>query len=73
MAQGYMGGEQKKLLIETTDGWRVYGSCPGAIYGADRGDVVRFDAKLQRSDKDPMFGFFSRPTKPVLVSKAVQS
>lgn len=32
-----------------------------------RNKVIRFTAKLQRSDKDAEFGFFSRPTKAELI------
>lgn len=32
-----------------------------------RGDVVRFDATIEKSDRDPKFGFFARATKAALV------
>jgi hypothetical protein len=32
-----------------------------------RGDIVQFDARVQKSDRDPKFGFFSRATKASLV------
>ncbi len=40
---------------------------------ADKGDVVTFTATLSRSDKDPKFGFFKRPSKASFVSRAVSA
>jgi hypothetical protein len=36
---------------------------------AVRGDVVRFTAKLKRSDDKDYFTFFSRPTKASIVER----
>jgi hypothetical protein len=53
-----------RCLIEAKDGWKVWGTLPKALSGkVERGDVVEFTAKIKPSDKDPKFGFFSRPTK----------
>jgi hypothetical protein len=57
-----------KMLVEVTtdDGtYRLWGSYPNALYGvdADRGDRVRFVARIERSNNDESFGFFKRPTK----------
>jgi hypothetical protein len=38
--------------------------------GLERGDVVQFDAKVEKSDRGRSFGFFSRATKPALLSVA---
>ena len=57
-----------KMLVETTDGYKVWGTVPSAIHGVQKGDVVKFTASIQPSDNDVTFGFFSRPSKPVLVS-----
>ena len=36
--------------------------------GLQRGDVVRFTATVEASEKDPTFGLFSRPAKAVVVN-----
>ena len=63
-------GPQTKMLVEvTTDAgtFRLWGSCPANIQlDAKRDDLVQFDAKITRSEKDPSFGFYSRPTKAQL-------
>jgi hypothetical protein len=68
-------GTTVKMLVEHADGWKVWGSVPNSLFligdtqrALVRGDVVRFDAKIQKSDQDPKFGFFSRPTKATLVT-----
>lgn len=59
-------GRQTKVLVQHADGWKVWGSAP--VY-ADKGDVIEFYAKVQVSDKDAKFGFFSRPTKGRVVEE----
>ncbi len=55
--------QQTKILVEDDRGFKVYGTKPAAFYGEVKGRRVEFDAKLERSDRDDKFGFFSRPTK----------
>jgi hypothetical protein len=60
----------KALVLVTNaagESFKLWGTLPGAIENAQVGDVVRFTARLQRSDKDESFGFWSRPTKPEIV------
>jgi len=57
-----------KILVLVDAGWKVWGSCPSSIDCAP-GDTIRFDAGIKPSDKDPKFGFFSRPTKAVIVKR----
>jgi len=56
-----------KMLVESTDGWKVWGSRPLALSDVERGSLVSFEAKVTRSDKDPKFGFFNRPSKPEII------
>ena len=56
-------GLTTKMLIQHADGWKVWGTMPSAIRGAERGAKVRFIATVTRSNDDSKFGFFSRPTK----------
>jgi hypothetical protein len=73
-------GSSVKMLVEHEDGWKVWGTIPQAIScinqecgpyhfqrSLEKGDQVRFDARIQKSDRDAKFGFFSRATKAALV------
>lgn len=63
-------GSTLKMLVEVatpTGPYRVFGKVPAGLR-AERGDVVRFSAKVERSERDPSFGFFSRPTKAEVVA-----
>ena len=71
-------GDTLKMLVQHADGWKVWGSVPSAMNtwdyendcdGLKKGDKVRFDAKVEPSKDDKKFGFFSRPTKAVIVSE----
>ena len=59
----YASGDVKKMVVETDDGWRVYGSVPTAILDVEKGDRVSFEAACEPSKDKPVFGFFKRPTK----------
>lgn len=51
-----------KMLVETDEGNRVYGTIPSIIESrVEKGTRVKFDAKVE--PKEEHFGFFSRPTK----------
>lgn len=57
------GGTTMKMLIETDEGWRVFGTVPSKIPAFHLQDArVRFTGTLERSKDDPGFGFFSRPS-----------
>jgi hypothetical protein len=67
------------MTLELCDGVRVYGTCPSALTPAagrslDQlaavGATVRLSATVKPSGRDPLFGYFSRPTKPALVKTA---
>lgn len=62
-------GVTYKMLVEQTDGGRVWGTVPAAI-DPKVGDKVALIATVQRSDDDPSFGFYSRPTKPAILQEA---
>jgi hypothetical protein len=67
--EGYMGEVVLKMLVRhATRGFKVWGTVPSALVGAKVGDVVTFSAKVERSNDDPKFGFFSRPTKARMVA-----
>jgi len=66
--EGYMGATVRKMLVKTAQGFKLWGSVPSSIYDIDRGAKVEFDCAVERSDKDPKFGFFTRPTKARVVT-----
>jgi hypothetical protein len=63
-------GLQVKMLVATDEGYRVWGTCPAALGDVEAGDRVQFAAKIERSRDDVTFGFYSRPTKAVLIPAA---
>lgn len=81
-AYGYGNKVDWKMLLELESGHRVWGTIPSALFdllNADREDgdawipydglrgrTVSLTATVSASDRDPSFGFYSRPTKPVL-------
>lgn len=52
-----------RMIVKHASGWKVMGTLPAALDEAEIGDVVEFSATIKPSDRDPKFGFFSRPTK----------
>ena len=52
------GGMKCNALIQTTEGYKIYGS---RFANVNKGDTVKFTATLKRSDRDAKFGFFKRP------------
>jgi len=61
-------GTVRKMIVRATEGWAVYVSVPAGIDPA-RGDTVEFTATIERSDRDPLFGFGSRPTRARIVTQ----
>jgi len=61
-------GETLKMLVQMTNGNRVWGTVPDAIIcecgqACVKGSLVRFVANVERKDGDDHFGFFKRPRK----------
>jgi hypothetical protein len=57
-----------KMLVRAIEGYKVWGTFPRELDAAV-GSKVEFFAKIERSDKDPKFGFFSRPTKARVIEE----
>ena len=64
------GGPSYKMLVRADAGWKVWVTNPAAA--AEKGDRIRFQAKLQVSRDDPKFGFGSRPSKFEVLERAFQ-
>ena len=60
-------GTTEKMIVRSDEGWAVYVTVPAGITPA-RGDTVKFVATVTRSDRDPLFGFASRPTGAKIIS-----
>ena len=66
---GYAYGQRTtKMLVEHTDGWKVWVTMPLQL-NAERGDTVQFDAVLTRSPGDTKFAFGKRPTKAIVLAE----
>lgn len=58
-----------RMTVKSDDGYRVNCTVPSAILDdVDKGHRVRFDAKLEVSSDDDLFGFGKRPTKASILS-----
>lgn len=62
-------GVTYKMMVETVEGWRCYGTIPSSI-DPQRGEQVQFTATLEASADDKFFAFFKRPTKAIVISAA---
>jgi hypothetical protein len=54
-------GWQTKATIKTDSGWLCWVTLPAGSNNASRGQRVRMTATVKQSDRDPLFGFGSRP------------
>lgn len=63
---GFMGATVMKMLVKTTQGFKLWGTQPNGL-GIKQGAVVAFMCTVERSQKDEKFGFFKRPTKTRVV------
>ena len=54
-------GSQYKMVVNLGKGVRAYGTAPASIALDDIGKEIQLTAKFEVSQKDPLFGFFSRP------------
>lgn len=68
---GFRGDRVAKATVKVDAAGGVfllYGTLPRGIANAQRGDVVEFAATIEHGDRDPSFGFFSRPTGAKIVA-----
>lgn len=73
-------GESIKIVVESAEGWKVWGTAPASLLGdldttvieevqeAIVGKLISFTATLVRSDRDAAFAFAKRPSKAQFVS-----
>lgn len=62
-------GGSLKMLVEDERGFRVWGTMPSKLQDEDISDddTIAFTATVTRSDDDPTFGFFKRPTQSEVI------
>ena len=60
-------GTTQKMIVRSDEGWAVYVTVPAGIT-PERGNAVEFTATIERSGRDPLFGFASRPTQARIVT-----
>lgn len=66
--EGFQGDSRYVMIVLDDRGFRVWGTVPKAIASkVEAGVRVTFLARLERSDRDETFGFFSRPSKAAIV------
>ena len=58
-------GGSYKMLVESEEGYRLWGTVPKVIDAVEVGDKVKFVANVRQSDN--LFGFFSRPRKAQVI------
>lgn len=63
-------GGSLKMLLKDDRGFKAWGTVASSIDGVKRGDCVSFTATVSKSDDDPSFGFFSRPSKASITKEA---
>jgi hypothetical protein len=56
-------GRQLLMTVRHEEGWEVTGSVPAAIERVQKGDRVRFMARLEPREESPARGRFARPTQ----------
>jgi len=57
-------GDTLKMTVDLGDGVKVWGTAPAPIDDRHVGEQITFTATFQPGDRDPLFGFFSRPRIP---------
>lgn len=60
-------GRVAKMTVRHDEGWEVSGTVPSSIQDVDKGDRVRFTARIRASSADPTRGDFTRPTQAELL------
>jgi hypothetical protein len=55
----------QKMVVRTAAGWAVWATVPAGLpeHDVTVGAEVEFQATLEPSDRDPLFGFAKRPTR----------
>jgi hypothetical protein len=53
------------MVVRTAAGWAVWATVPAGLpeHDVTVGAEVEFQATLEPSDRDPLFGFAKRPTR----------
>jgi len=70
--ESHYGYTEKMLVKIKEEGgyWLTWGTLPSSLHEANKGDSVRFMAKLKQGD-DAHFSIFSRPSKAEITAKVI--
>lgn len=60
-------GDTMKMLVRSSDGYKVWGSVPSSLSSVKSGAKVKFTATVEKSKDDESFGFFKRPAKAEVI------
>jgi hypothetical protein len=61
-------GGRTVMTVKEDRGFLVWGTCPANL-AVEKGDRIKFQATVTKSDRDEHFGFFKRPSKAVRVGE----
>ena len=77
-------GSTTKIRVVTDAGWACWGTLPSqlegrwdydediVVGGAEIGTRISFTARIERSNDDELFGFYTRPTKATIVAAVAE-
>jgi hypothetical protein len=60
-------GTREVMTVKADAGWLVWGTMPRSLYGAEKGERIRFTGTITRSHRDAKFGFAKRPSKAMII------
>lgn len=61
-------GGSLKMALKTDRGFVLWGTVPSGVENPQKGDKVEITATLERSERDPKFGFYKRPYGRILAT-----
>lgn len=60
-------GSRYVMTVQSTDGWKAWGTVPKDLDDVKVGDRVTFRATFEQANGDPTFAFFKRPASGVIL------
>jgi hypothetical protein len=62
----YYNSITSKMVLHTTDGWKLWVTLPESIWDATEGDTVSMSVDITPSKEDRKFAYGKRPTKAII-------